>query len=405
LDRTPRRQKRIILATIGAALAVPLIAVPASASLDGGGFFIHAQNIEESKFKATAGLKGTNPGGGGGSGGGTTPGDGTGGGGTTPGGGTGGDGAVPGSPEDSSKVLASYQRGPVDFKITQAMIDFSKANEALVAEGKAPRTSPDGWQSIAYFDGAAMRTGFPDDGSKPLVTVLAKSMATPVLSFGLTDAIQAQVVDDPSYFSYIDLRSPESGKLLGYSYSPSYDPINEPDRYFYGETRWISEEGDLRAITVARQSDGRTTVDRLGGPLLNEPVSSDTKPYRLSLNKEGSGFIFELNLKTPRYGANNIYLNMPGDGSGQFMYRNYTGMTSDGQMGLGSFESTGQGPTRLMWDSEGRFVQLSDENGFSLYNGVFTASDWNELTGKSWDGSYLKASDFDLKPPFTPVAP
>ena len=403
MDRTPRRQKRIILATIGAALAVPLIAVPASASLDGGGFFVHAQNIEESKFKATAGLKGTNPGGGGGSGGGTTPGDGTGGGGTTPGGGTGGDGAVPGSPEDSSKVLASYQRGPVDFKITQAMIDFSKANEALVAEGKAPRTSPDGWQSIAYFDGAAMRTGFPEDGSKPLVAVLAKSMATPVLSFGLTDAIQAQVVDDPSYFFYTDLRSPESGKLLGYSYSPPYDPAS-PERFSYGETRWLNEEGELRAVSVARQTDGRTTVDRNTGALLNEPVSSNTKPYRLSLSKDG-GVVFELNLKTPRDGANNIYLNEAGDGSGQFIYRNYTGMTADGQVGLGVLESTGQGPTSLMWDSEGRFTQLRDEDGHSLYGGTFTVADWNELTGRNWDGGYLRASDFDLKSPFTPVAP
>ena len=399
MDRTPRRQKRIILATIGAALAVPLIAVPASASLDGGGFFVHAQNIEESKFKATAGLKGTNPGGGGGSGGGTTPGDGTGGGGTTPGdgsggttpgGGTGGDGAVPGSPEDSSSLLVDYQKGPVSFRVTQAMVDFSNANEALVAEGKAPRTHPDGWQSISYYDAASntMRLGFPEDGSRPEVVNLNAGVGVLPVSLAPSSGVKLQVLDSGGMYMYYDLRgAPKAGAMVAYNFAPSGSGAPS-----ISESRYVMEEGQLNLVNVATQTGGRISVARQKSMLdFSPPATASNLPF-YSLTGDNR---LTIRYDSIRDGYDYISLN-----SVEILYLKYNGSDSNGYA-LTEQSDRKQGPGRIVDLGDGNMRFYSSADGENSYP---TVAEYNAATGQNWDGSYPKFSDFNTTPPFQPTA-
>lgn len=70
MNKKNRGSKRLLFSAIGVALAFPLVAVPASAAMDGGNFFVHAQNTSDDQFQANAGMKGTDSGG---SDGGDTP--------------------------------------------------------------------------------------------------------------------------------------------------------------------------------------------------------------------------------------------------------------------------------------------------------------------------------------------
>ncbi len=171
MKQNSRIQRETVLSIVAAAIAVPLIAVPAAAGLGGGRFFVKAWNVEDPSIMAIAGYGGIGhggqiPGGSGGTGpggGSTDPGDGTtpggGNGGTGPGGGTGGSnpgggsgstpqpgepgsgsGADSGSSADSSAVLNSFAFGGLQLKITQNMVDFSKANEQLIAQGRGAET-------------------------------------------------------------------------------------------------------------------------------------------------------------------------------------------------------------------------------------------------------------------------
>ena len=365
---------------------MPLVAAPASASLDGGGFFVHAQNIEDSKFKATAGLKGVDPSGGGGSGGGTTPG--------------GGSGAEsPGGPTDSSGVLASYQCGPMELKITQAMVDFSKANES-----RTPETSPDGWQSMSSFYMAtrSVALGYPEGEAKALLVTLSDSMAVPA-PLSLTPDTKAFAYQEGEMCQIYDRRStPKSGDRLSYNAYPSYDQVNAPERDYYADTRWILEEGELRAVTVAKQTDGRTTVDRGVSGSLVDHAKSDSKPSVIYRGLDGS-LTIQVYLKTPIDGANKVSLGVNADGSGEVQYLDHRGLTADGQQAE-TYAPRKNGPVTVRWNSSGDFTYLQSYDSHENFgDSAFTAAKYNELTGQSWDGSYLKGSDFDLTIPFEAV--
>ena len=381
-----RRSRNTLLSALGVALALPLIAVPASAALDGGGFLVHAQNTEDARYQATAGAKGSTQGGG------------SGGGSTTPGGGSGADN--PGGAADSTRVLADYQCGPMGLKITQAMVDFSKANES-----QTPKSSSDGWQSISSYSSATNKValGYPDSGPKAPLVTLSDSMAVPApLQF--SDATKAFAYEEGGMCQILDRRSvPRAGERLTYTAQPSYDPA-QPERNYYSEARWVSEDGELRPVSVSKQSDGRITVNRHTTSLLGGYAKSDTKPTSLALSDDGS-FVIEAHRKTTLDGANNIYLRVEADGSGQLMYRYYKGQTADGQQDI-DYAPRKNGPVALNWDSSGVFTSLrSYDSNENFGDSAFTVAKYNELTGQNWDGSYLKGSDFDLTLPFQATPP
>ena len=69
MSKKPLQSKNRLLGALAIAAVGSFALVPgASAALDGGGFLVHAQNIEEKQYEATAGMKGISlpPGGGGG---------------------------------------------------------------------------------------------------------------------------------------------------------------------------------------------------------------------------------------------------------------------------------------------------------------------------------------------------
>jgi hypothetical protein len=84
-----------MVSALGLILAVPLAALPASASLPGGGFFVKAQNKSTAGVQAIAGM-GTKIV-------------------SDPSGGNTGD----------SRVFASYRCGALSFEVTKEMVDFS----------------------------------------------------------------------------------------------------------------------------------------------------------------------------------------------------------------------------------------------------------------------------------------
>lgn len=108
---------------LGAALATMLV-VPlgGSAALSGGGFFIHAYNDQEVEIEATAGLRGTTPGG---------PGE-------------------PGGENPGNSLASTVVCGDESVTVTQAMLDFSNGNREAVAAGGSAETWPGGnWKFIA----------------------------------------------------------------------------------------------------------------------------------------------------------------------------------------------------------------------------------------------------------------
>lgn len=414
MNKKSRSSKRLIISTVGVALAIPLVAVPASASLGNSGFFVHAQNIQSPEFKATAGLKGTDQSGSGGGssdpGDGSAPGsggDGTGSGGTgggTPGtgggdtgsgGGAGGTGSGDtGSDQNDSTVLASYKCGPMAVDVTKAMVNFSKTNEDLAAQGEALKTNSDGWSTISSYDTAkgSMALGFPDDGSLPPALSL---------SSGSDIAQPSQVTDDTKLMIFdlrplgvdqctiTDLRgAPRAGATTSYTFTGS----DTPGRDYYSETRYLQEDGVLRLVNSGKQADGGQSVDRYVSPTdFSTPLQSDTKPYSLRLGKDGQ-ITYNQHLKTPVDGYDRFYFSELPDGSGSEMYLD---------QGTGNLADRKHGPSRIVWDTEGQIVFVNSTDG----NNYSSVADYNAGTGQNWDGSYLHASDLDLTVPFAPTAP
>lgn len=129
--------KLSLAAVAVASVAAPLIMITGSAGagVDSGHFWVKAQDSENPQIKAFAGINGTgkteveNPGG------------------ENPGG---GDPETPDTGTGEIKV-ATYTCGPTELKVTQAMVDHSKKNRALLDAGKASEMEPypdGGWNVI-----------------------------------------------------------------------------------------------------------------------------------------------------------------------------------------------------------------------------------------------------------------
>lgn len=104
--------------------------LPGTAALDGGRFFVHAQNDESPEIEATAGMNGRDAGG-------------------------------PGTPSDGDKVLATYSCGPGTFSYTQSMKDLTESNLALHEQGRDSemKLGPGGWEAVKALDVSAAELG------------------------------------------------------------------------------------------------------------------------------------------------------------------------------------------------------------------------------------------------------
>ena len=348
------------------AIAIPLVAVPASAALDGGSFLVKAENVESPEFKATAGIGGTAQEG-------EAPGE------ENPGGGD----EFPGL-----AVVANFDCVSLSLRITQDMVDFSKANEERVAAGEQALTHAEGWQSIrsSNTDGESI-AGLPADGSMPYAVILSSQMvdsfdpnSPTTLTYGTNLNGQCTLTD---------FREPAAHWGV-YKYSND-GPSG------YSESRYIDEDGQLSAVNSQIRSDGALAIDRMTSPKGGTPYRSDSRPQNLVLSQDGSTYL-KMYLTGTRDGYARIIIAENADGSGSVTYRTDSNV----------FAERAQGPSYIAWDSEGRFTEFQDRNQVSVMGdevGPFTAADYNAKTGKNWDGAVPKSSDFDLTVPFRPTNP
>ena len=365
------KRHRLIFSVLGMAVAIPLIAVPASAALDGGAFFVKAQNTESPEYAATAGLRGTAQEG-------ETPG------GENPGGGS-DEGENPGL-----AVVSNFDCGSLSLRITQDMVDFAKSNEAAVAAGGQAQTHPEGWQSIRTLDSSRKDiAGLPEDPSSARGIVLFRDMAKSY-NPNSTSALVSGTSSPNGQCSLKDFReAPAANNVYAYS--------NDTPNGYYSEARYIDEGGTLSAVNVQLRNDGSVSVDRSTSPRNTTPYLSNTLPQRFTLNDNGL-ISFQMHLVDPQDGYQRIFFEKRADGSGSVTY------TSDDYLPA----IRAQGPSSISWDSQGRFTEFTDSEERSVMAGEvgpFTAADYNAKTGKSWDGVVTKPTDFDLTVPFYPTSP
>lgn len=402
-----RIQRETVLSIAAAAIAVPLIAVPAAAGLDGGRFFVKAWNVEDPSIMAIAGYGGLAHGGqipGGGSGGtgpgggSTDPGDGTtpggGNGGTGPGGGTGGSnpgggsgstpqpgepgsgsGADSGSSADSSSEFFNLNAGPLSFRITQNMIDFSRANEQLMAQGQMDglKTHADGWMVIA-----SLVNGNPDIGYQAGAQgyyLMDPMRGEAGIVAGAADGTEAQI---------LDMRAkPADGVVTGYAFSAGTP--------YFTETRYATVDGKLTSLMVTRGPNGDSLSRNAEDG--RSTFRSDTVPASVIKYSDGSISRIQLNRVNVVDGYNRIVIERQTNGSSTVTYDN---PNSGGQA------QRKLGPDTLRLDSSGKIVELFYYSGGSRRSltGDVSVAKYNQVSGDNWDGSYAKPSDFDTRIPF-----
>lgn len=448
MNTKPSRSRVVIISTLGAALVLPLLLNPvASAATDGSHFFVHAQDQNNPKpHEAIAGLgglkigaggstggDGSNPGGdgtggtgnGGSTGGGTggTGGDGTGtgggtggstGGGSGSGTGTGSDGtggngdgaqgtSGPGSTSDTSAVVGTYTAGPISLRVTQAMVDFSKANVQAQEEGRTDdiKTTPNGWKTVWFSDGNDNYSQTPSSITADTTVYLTKNLSAPTNWWDPTPGDMA----NSDTIAFYDKRgsSVEGGsKLIAQNAGNSfyYKRAGGSGGSTLKEGRYISEGGSTIAAWVENNGSGYNVTRTVSASNLMAP-RSDTKPYRIDF-QNGVATEAEMFLKTEtdgydiiktqngyaRYGKANG--NLGGDKSPDFdnpLRKN------------GPFSISGSGNS---------FDQLGymDADGNSQFLGDgetrYSAADFNRASGLNWDGKFPKPSDFDTSKPFEP---
>lgn len=371
------RAKIAVVSAVGVALALPLFLNPASAVTDGSHFFVHAQDQTNPKpHEALAGL------------GGLKSGDGSTG---TPGG------------DDTSTALATYTAGPLSFKVTQSMLDFSAANVKAQEEGRTGdiKTDPSGWQTIWFYDndsGDATQS-MPAANSSNIDMILSKGSTKPS-----GDSLYNPVTDD-MVLQY------NSGSMTDGRVTPKVDNL-----YFYKKEggsgggsvtngRYTSQDGKLIATKVQTLSSGGYNVNRYVSPTNLAPVASDTEPYRLSTDNGSTNMA--IRLKTTTDGYNYIELSQGADGSLNLRFEDFTGLDSYGNA-QADYALRKNGPVYLDLNSEGKITAFSyfDSNGDRQSGGdgesTYTVADYNSMTGQNWNGDYPKLSDFDTSKPFTP---
>ena len=362
VKRPASRRQLLTVSALGLALIVPLTALPASASLPGGGFFVKAQDRKTAGINATAGL-GTNlvstPGAGGGSG--------------------------------SSQVFASYRCGALSFEVTKEMVDFSKANELLAAEGKWDQLKyhSGGWVVISHYDAASnrMKLGFPADGSRPQIVHLGDTTDIPNVVANPDDTRHTKLMfmDKPEYCSALDLRQPPVANAVFYTIQNSTSKE---------EVRYIEEDGDLKPISSKTISDGGRAVFRKTSPSSSLPAASTFRPYALSVAPDGAKTA-QILFPTTVDGYNYAIYENSADGSGRLRY----GKLSNFETLVPVLADRKLGPAVISWDKTGKITELYSSD--YTYGGT-TAASYNAATGQSWDGNYQKFSTVDVRIPFAP---
>jgi len=373
-------RSRLIALTVGCALAVPLLTLPASGAVSDGKFKVHAWNLDTPKIEAYAGNSGTGSDAGGNPGGGTTD-------------------------PDPGEALASFRSGPLSITVTDDMLAFSEANRKAQEEGRTEdiRTHSDGWQTIWSYDATSgsIVPGLPDKNT--ILVVLAKNSLQPSPgdavngTGGQITAVYLKNADD--WYSISDYRkTPSPGVSYYYAVSGNY----------YGESRYFSEDGTLVGVNVAHQNDGSMTVNRQDDPTkFTSYPKSNSKPYSIRF-EDGQPTDMNILLKDSSKGYNQIQVQKTDSSMFNIYYRNYKGQTPDGQNDM-DYGTRTDGPVSLIIDgSTGKIANSGyrDKNGNMQSTGALSGvAEYNQVTGQSWDGKYPKYSDFDISIPFEPTKP
>lgn len=383
-----QRRSRIGFILLGSCLVATIAVAPASAALSSGYFFVHAQNTQDPSIQALAGVKGLSDDAGGSDG-----------------------GSDPDGGENSAAV--TFKAGPLSTSITEAMLAFSEANRKAQEEGRTGdiRTDPDGWQTIWSYDAASNRmvpgiVGAEDDLS---LVVFSKGSVAP----SVNDAAGSESEDiiyqffrqgRQSDYSITDYRvKPKDGAVFSYRATGAYG--DDSSRNYYAETRYVSEDGGIVAVTVSKQADGRFTIQRSTNIRSYPNYSkSPSKPYFLAF-KDGQPDDMSILLPDASAGYNQIQVQRIESGGFEVFYRTYLGEKN----GQNNFEyKRTDGPMGVRVDESGKFINLQyiDRNGDVQSVGENpTVADYNRVTGQNWDGKYNKFSDFDLSFPFQATNP
>jgi len=379
MARALRTRSKIVASTLGViALGVAVLAPTASASTSDGRFLIHAWNTDDPTIEAYAGIKGLNPG--------------------TPGGGT--------APAPSV-TLADYSCGPMALKITDSMVKFAQGNQDLQAAGKTDelKTNSEGWQGLYSFNSATspnVQPGFPSDGSKPSQVFLTTDLSTPDRNASVPLNARAYAKSYPTNCTLMDARGAAVAGNPYYYYFSKGTGTGGSDSF--AEGRYEQIDGSISATKVAPNTspNGAWSVNRYESPMSLKPALSDRYPSVRSPGFSAGAVQAVMTFKDMKDGSNYATVTANADGSGSISYAKWAGTVGPyGITGVGAPSRTNS-PTFVAWDSSGAITALSSPG--KTITAPFTVAHYNEITGQSWDGSYLKASDIDLSVPFEPVA-
>lgn len=373
-----RRGSKLALSILGLAAAVPLLAVSASAGLEGGNFLIRATNADN--MSGTAGIGGVG-----------TPGN--------PGGNPGGpgEGEGPGTdPGETAPVtLATYTCGPVSLEITDKMVEFSKANEALLAQGKADEmvAHPDGWKIIASASAAPYQAGFPEDGSKPNIVKLGEAVT------GGTTTASANLNTNGTC-SVSNYRAPAENKAYYYSWRKS---LPQPT---VTEGRWLLEEGQLRKVQADGQADGKSVV------YTRPDTKSDKYPtYYSPASNDPDGINMSATFKLPQRVDGTDQIQIQKDSWEDTTIWRYQELVPGNSVPQEAKRTTG--PNFVQMYNQSGLMKLYfyiDSNGNKqtvMPTGTTYAAqvaDYNARSGQNWDGRLPQLNEFELTSPFLPTA-
>lgn len=358
------RRTKLICSLIGVALAVPLLAAPASAALDGDHFYVHAQDFDSPKpHRATAGLGGLRAG-----------------------------GASESTP--SVATLADYSFGPMKLAVTDAMVKFDRDNRTASSP-----TTPDGWMGLYNFNSAKsanVEPGWPTDGSKPSQFYLTSRLTVPDRSAAYPARVVTYAKSYDTSYTAMDSRNPSAGKTFYYAWSKAFSASSSDS---YTEGRYEQIDGSLAATRISTQTWG-VNINRYDSANSGRPALSDSYPSSLRVVSDGSRTaVMTFKALVDGYNYANFTKNV--DGSGSISYAYWDGsLTSTGTLNGGGVRASARtnGPTAIQWDSSGNISGLSFPG--KTITAPFTAAHYNQITGQSWDGSYLKPADVKLDAPF-----
>ena len=306
-------------------------------------------------------------------------------------------GAGSSEPVDSSAVLATYSCGPMEFAVTQSIVDFSKANEALQAQGKMDQAKPHpqgGWKAISSLVYGGVKLGFPTDGSKPRYVYLAGTRSPAQGTTPADTVVYVSNAVDSQGCDLLDTRqAPRDGGILRYKGS-SGTAI---------ESRYVLESGKLVVVESAKSYGVNSTINRKASPLSTEIYKSTRYPYQLQKNGSGPANA-SIALPATTDGFNQITFSANADGSGSATYY----LIKDGQT-YTSPSTRRAGPTQVVWNTNREIVSL---RGLTATGSTvvlakratpYTVAEYNAATGQNWNGYFESAADFDLSIPFSPT--